>query len=56
MREKEKCEHTRRGTRYIFSPSADEKVIAVTYCKDCGEEISRSSAVAKAGRGEEKEE
>jgi len=37
----EKCPHKRTGTRYLFTPSRDKKVVAVVYCKDCGAELSR---------------
>ncbi len=40
MEEKE-CPHKRTGTRYLFTPSRDKKVLAVTYCRDCGAELSR---------------
>ncbi|MFH1549079.1 MAG: hypothetical protein ABIH04_00815 [Planctomycetota bacterium] len=37
----EKCPHKRTGTRYLFTPSRDKKVVAMVYCKDCGAELSR---------------
>ncbi len=41
MEKNSNCQHKHTGTRYIFSPSAEKKVLAITYCKDCGKEIDR---------------
>ncbi len=41
------CTHEETGTRYLFTPKMGEKVIAITYCKRCGKELSRESVSVK---------
>jgi len=42
------CQHKHLGIRYTFSPSAEKKILAVTYCKDCKKEISKEVVTAPA--------
>jgi len=52
------CGHKRTGTRFLFTPAKAKKVVALTYCKDCGKELSRepvSTATADSRGKREKE-
>jgi hypothetical protein len=37
------CAHLETGLRYLFTPQMGQRVIAITYCKNCGKELSRES-------------
>jgi hypothetical protein len=51
-----RCSHKKTSIRYSFTPSDKTKVMAITYCKECGDELSREplSTSAADRRKEEK--
>ena len=46
-RAEKECTHEEISTRYLFTPTMGEKVIAITYCKRCGNELSRETVSVK---------
>jgi hypothetical protein len=40
------CSHLETGLRYLFTPAMGQRVIAITYCRNCGKELSRESVTA----------
>jgi hypothetical protein len=41
------CAHPETGLRYLFTPTMGQKVMAITYCRNCGKELARESVSAE---------